>query len=420
MTNPNSSALARACRLAGKTALISAGGLAGAQLTVVGALATIDGIKQRGRRKRDAPRPGTFHAQVKDSRLSVYTSGDTLFDDMIEAIDGAQSSIQLETYIWKGDEMGQRFIDALNRAGARGVRVHVIYDGFANLVVKPSFFGQFSDAVDVWRMPVVRRGFWKGVIRHTGLDHSKVLVVDDAVAFVGGYNIGSMYARQWRDTHVRAIGPAVWGLRNSISRKWNTAHAPEDHIPWIPADDWNQEVHAASNIPLQLVYPIRGLYLTAIERARDHIYVNTPYFVPDQQILSALLDASRRGVDVRVMLPKDSNHIVADWVSRGFYKEMLDAGVTILLYRASMIHAKTATIDGQWSTVGTANIDRLSLSFNYETNVEIVDAAFAAEVEKVFAADSEHCEVLTPAAWNDRPMMARAAEAILAPLRPFM
>ena len=420
MTNPHSSALTRVGRLAGKTALIGAGGLVGAQLTVVGALATIDGLKRRGRKKRDAQRPGTFHSEVEDSQISVYTSGDTLYDDMIEAIDGARDAIQLETYIWKSDEAGQRFLDALNRAAERGVRVHVIYDGFANLVVKPSFFRQFSDRINVWRMPVVRRGFWKGVIRHTGLDHSKILVVDDHAAFVGGYNIGSLYARQWRDTHVRVLGPAAWGLRNSIARKWNTAHETKDQIQWVPADGWKPEVRVASNIPLQLVYPIRGVYLVAIERAVHHIYVNTPYFVPDQQILNALLDAARRGVDVRVILPKESNHIVADWVSRGFYNEMLDAGITILLYRPSMIHAKTTTIDGQWSTVGTANIDRLSLSFNYETNVEIINSAFAAEMEKVFAADAEHCDVLTTSAWSDRPPMARVAEAILAPLRPFL
>jgi len=404
----------------GRTALFCAGGLLGAQLAVVGTLATIDAVKERGRKQRDAPRPGTFEAEVEGSRLSVYTSGDTLYDDMIEAIDGAQSSIQLETFIWKGDEMGQRFLDALNAAAERGVRVYVIYDGFANLVVKRSFFRQFSDRVDVWRVPVVRWGFWRGPIRHTGVDHSKILVVDDAVAFVGGYNIGSLYARQWRDTHLRVAGPAMWGLRNSIVQKWNVKRAPEEQIPWIPPHSWDPEVRVASNIPLQLVYPIRERYLTAIEQAQHHIYVNTPYFVPDQQILAALLEASRRGVDVRVILPKESNHVVADWVSRGFYGEMLDAGITILLYRASMIHAKTATIDGQWSTVGTANIDRLSLSFNYETNVEIIDADFAAEIEKVFTADSEHCDVLASSDWRDRHPMARVAEAILSPLRAFL
>ena len=162
------------------------------------------------------------------------------------------------------------------------------------------------------------------------------------------------------------------------------------------------------------------MYLNAIERAQSHIWINTPYFIPDQQVIGALLNAARRGVDVRVMVPKDSNHILADWVSRGFYGELLEAGVTILLYSASMIHAKTATVDGVWSTVGTANLDRLSLSFNYETNVEIIDHGFASQMEKIFRSDMEHCETLTSPEWRERHPMARIAETVLVPLRLFL
>lgn len=391
----------------------------GAQVAVVAALVALDGWKNRGRKVREAPRPGTFAAQVGQSNLTIYTSGETLYEDMIAAIDGAERAVYLETYLWKNDEVGQRFLDALNAAAERGLDVVVIYDGFGNLVVPRKFY-RFSDKVRVWRMPALRRPYWQGLLRHTGVNHSKILVADDHIAFVGGYNIGSLYARQWRDTHIREVGPAVWGLRNSIANTWNENRAPEDQIPWIPPHSWNPEVRVAANLPLQLVYPVRHLYLKGIERAHHHIYITTPYFIPDQQILQALIAASRRGVDVRVMVPKDSNHITADWVSRGFYGQLLDAGITILLYAASMIHAKTATIDGEWSTVGTANIDRLSLSLNYETNVEIFDPDFAAEMEKVFEADSEHCEVLTSPQWRDRHPMARVAEVVLIPLRPLL
>lgn len=411
---------ARGRRILVRTAAVGAGALFGAQALVIGTLATADWLKERDRKVRDAPRPGSFHTRVEETAFRIYTSGDTLYDDMIEAIDSARSSIQLETFIWKSDEVGQRFLDAVNLAAARGVTVHVIYDGFGNLVVPGSFYRQFSSQVNLWRVPVLHRKFWKGPIRRTGINHSKIMVVDDEVAFVGGYNIGSLYARQWRDTHLRAKGPAVWGLRNSIALTWNEGRNGGDHIPWIPPRSWDPEMRVAANLPAQLVYPIRGMYLEAIEAAQDHVYITTPYFIPDQQILTALVRAAHRGVDVRVMLPKDSNHFVADWVSRGFYGKMLDAGITILLYSAAMIHAKTATVDGQWSTVGTANIDRLSLSFNYETNVEIIDPDFAAEIEKIFAADSEDCEELTSPHWRDRHPMARVAEAVLAPLGPLL
>ncbi|MBD2763850.1 phosphatidylserine/phosphatidylglycerophosphate/cardiolipin synthase family protein [Kocuria sp. cx-455] len=402
-----------------KTGVVAAGSVAAAQATVIASLAGLDWWKHRNRKVRDAPRPGTFTAQVEDSELKIYTSGATVYEDMLDAIDGAQTSIHMETFIWKNDDVGQRFLDALNAAAERGVAVFVIYDGFANLVIPNSFY-RFSDKVNVFRMPAVRRKWWRGPLRYTGVNHSKILVVDDTTGFVGGYNIGSMYASQWRDTHVREVGPAVWGLRNSIAKVWNEDRHPREQIEWVSPQNWDPEVRVAANLPVQLVYPIRYLYLSAIERAKDHIWITTPYFIPDQQILDGLVRASKRGVDVRVMVPKDSNHILADWVSRGFYGQLLDAEITILLYAAAMIHAKTATIDGEWSTVGTANIDRLSLSFNYETNVEIIDPDFAAEMEKVFEADSEHCETLSSPRWRDRHRMARFAETVLIPLRPIL
>ncbi|GAA1490446.1 phospholipase D-like domain-containing protein [Brachybacterium sacelli] len=420
MTKPRSALLADGRRILVRSAATAAGALVGAQALVIATLVVVDGVKERGRKVRGAPRPGTFHAQVEQSQLSIYTSGATLYDDMIEAIDSARTSIQMETFIWKGDEVGQRFMDALNGAAERGVEVHVIYDGFANLVVRRSFYRQFSERIHVWRMPLVRRKFWKGIIRLSGLNHSKIMVVDHHIGFVGGYNIGAPYALRWRDTHLREIGPAVWELRNAIAQVWNEGREADDQIAWVPPRSGDPEVRVAANLPVQLVYPIRGTYLAAIERARSHIFITTPYFVPDQQILAALVKAAQRGVDVRVMLPEESNHIVADWVSRGFYGQMLDAGITILLYRAAMIHAKTATIDGRWSTVGTANIDRLSLSFNYETNVEIIDPGFAAQIEKIYKADSEHCEMLTSPDWRDRHPMARLAEVILSPLRSLL
>lgn len=343
-----------------------------------------------------------------------------MYDDSIAAIDSAQRTVYLKAYIWKNDEVGQRFMDAVNRAAERGVAVFVLYDGFANLVVPRSFYRQFSPRVRVYRMPALVRPYWKGPLRQTGVNHSKILVVDDNVGFVGGYNIGSLYADQWRDTHVRVIGPQVWGLQHAMARTWNEVHPLELQIPWIPPRSWESTVEVVANLPVQLVYPIRQMYLNAIDRAQSRIWLTTPYFIPDQQILGALISASRRGVDVRIMLPKESNHIVGDWVSAGFFGQLLRSGVTLLLFRSSMLHAKTATIDGVWSTVGTANIDRLSLSFSYETNLEVIDRRFADQMETMFNKDSEHCEILASPEWSRRHPLARALEVALIPLRPIL
>ncbi|GAA4480896.1 phospholipase D-like domain-containing protein [Enteractinococcus fodinae] len=403
-----------------KVAGITAAAAAAVPVLAAAGLAGADWFMYNDREKRQAPDPGTFHTTLDESELTIYTSGEQLYEDMLDAIHGAEHSILMETYIWKADEIGQRFIDALNQAAERGVQVYVLFDGFANLVVPRSFYRQFSDRVRVIRLPVIGLRFWKGPIRHTGLNHSKILAVDNEIGFVGGYNIGSHYAKYWRDTHLREIGPGVWDMQHSVAQLWNEMTKPPNQIPWEPPRTWQPEVEVNANLPVQLVYPIRQMYLHAIDRASEHIWVTTPYFIPDQQIVEGLIAAADRGVDVRVMVPKNSNHIVADWASRGFYGQLLDAGITLLLYKSSMIHAKTATIDGEWSTVGTANIDRLSLSYNYETNVEIIDPRFAAELEKVFLADAEHCEVIDSAQWRERHPMARVVEHALKPLRPLL
>ena len=128
------------------------------------------------------------------------------------------------------------------------------------------------------------------------------------------------------------------------------------------------------NVPRLMVFPIRGMYLEAIDRASRNIWMTCAYFIPDQDFVDAMRRAAERGVDVRLLVPLKSNHVVADWISRGYFAQLLDAGVRIMRFRDAMVHAKTCTIDGSWSTVGTANVDRLSLSGNYEINVEVIDS----------------------------------------------
>ncbi len=392
-----------------------------AQAVVIAGVIAVDVYERSRRTRRPAfPQPGTFHTTIADTGTTVYTYGEDLFEAMIAAIDGAKEQVLLETYIWKGDEVGARFRDAVNRAADRGVDVFVIYDGFANLVVNP-FFYDFHPNVNAYRFPVIRPSIVFTNIRGTGLDHRKVLVVDGEVGFVGGYNLGTLYATKWRDTHLEIRGPSVWELREAFVSFWNLRAIPRrPELPDLSATYWEPRIRAVNNVPALLVYPIRGVYLDAINRAHKHIFITTAYFIPDRQILDALLRASRRGVDVRVILPEDSNHVVSDWLSRGFYSSLISAGVRILLYQNSMIHAKTATVDGEWSTVGTANIDRLSLTGNYEINLEIFDRDLAATMEEIFAVDSSNSRELTREEWESRHLVARASEIILAPLRPFL
>ena len=392
--------------------------------TIVGAVASLMGFDKARRifrGQKAAPlKPTSWESTVlgDGSTATVYTHGGTLFTDMLAAIDGAERRVLLESYIIKGDTTGQQFRTALNRAAARGVEVAVIYDGFANLVVKASFF-RFHPHVRVLRFPVLSGlAFWNP--RRLGRDHRKILVVDNEVGFVGGYNIGTLYATQWRDTHLRIEGPAVWDLDNAFVDFWNQQRTDQPALTQDHATSWEPQVRAHRNVPRQLMYPIRGMYLEAIDRAHTSIDITAAYFIPDHDILKGLVLAAQRGVRVRILLPLVSNHVVTDWLSRGFYGEMLRAGIQIHRYREHMVHAKTATIDGRWSTIGTANIDRLSLQGNYEINLEILDADLAAQMHEVFTADLSKADRLDLHEWERRRVISRVYEWILKPLRPLL
>ena len=181
----------------------------------------VDSYRRRGKRRSVSfPTAPPSTVPVGDGEVTTYTFGADLYDAMLEAIDGAQRQVLLETYIWKADEVGLRFKSALEAASERGVEVFVIYDAFANLVVSPRF-KHFTPGIKVLRYPVYGAGWRPFDLRRYGRDHRKILVVDDTVGFVGGYNLGAAYATEWRDTHVRISGPGVWDLKRAFADFWN-------------------------------------------------------------------------------------------------------------------------------------------------------------------------------------------------------
>lgn len=410
--------MAQSVRAALKRAVIA---LFVTQLGIIVALVGIDNWRKRIKQHRTTfPRTPPASMPVGGSDATTFTYGEDLFADMLQCIRGARSRILMESYIWKGDVLGREFKQALIEAAERGVEVYVIFDGFANLVV-PRSFKRFPPSIHVLEYPLFRPGLLMLNIRKSGRDHRKILVVDGETAYVGGYNIGSTYATDWRDTHIKVHGPSAWDFENAFVDFWNSQRV--NGLPLLAdegARTWEPRIRTHRNMPGLLVFPIRGMYLEAIDRAREHIYITQAYFIPDREILQSLLSAARRGVDVRVLVPEASNHVVADWLSRGFYSTLLRGGITIWLYEDAMVHAKTATIDGKWTTIGTANIDRLSLTGNYEINVEVFDEDLAAQLEKVFANDSTNARQLTAGEWDRRTLAAKFSELVLAPLRPLL
>jgi cardiolipin synthase A/B len=286
-------------------------------------------------------------------------------------------------------------------------------------------FKRFGPRLKVLEYPIYNAGWRFFDLRRYGRDHRKILVVDDQIGFVGGYNVGQAYATEWRDTHVRITGPGVWDLKRAFADFWNLnrrrrLRASERPLLLETASTWEPTIRFQRNVPRLWMFPIRTMYIEAFPRASKNVWLTTAYFLPDPDFAEALTDAARRGVDVRLLIPAKSNHVVADWISRGYFSQLLEAGVKLLRYRDAMVHAKTATIDGTWSTVGTANIDRLSLTGNYEINVEIIDPALAGSREGIFRVDESNCLELTRGEWEARDIYRRFTEFVLNPLRPLL
>ncbi|WP_091527079.1 phospholipase D-like domain-containing protein [Microlunatus soli] len=394
--------------------------VAAVQGVTLAALAVVDYRRKKVRRPAVFPRVPPRSVTAGGSEVTVYTYGEDLFADMLGAIRQATRQIFFETFIWKADPVGLEFKQALLDAAERGVRVYIVYDEFANLVVPRTFF-HFPKHPNLKIKPHRLFSMGLSVARQAGRDHRKLLVVDDDVAFVGGYNIGSTYATNWRDTHARLTGDIVWDMQNAFIDYWNLF--PRRRLPQLPDTGglvWQPNIRLYRNVPKNLVFPIRGMYLEAIDRASHHIYLTHAYLIPDDDMVRALLQAAERGVDVRIIVPAESNHIVADWLSRGFYSQLLRGGVRLFLYQGAMVHAKTACIDGQWSTIGTANIDRLSLQGNYEINIEVFSAPVAAQLEEIFAMDSSNSRELTLDEWHSRPAMVKFSESVLTPFRTLL
>ncbi|MCL6439089.1 MAG: phosphatidylserine/phosphatidylglycerophosphate/cardiolipin synthase family protein [Rubrobacteraceae bacterium] len=397
--------------------------LAGVQAATLATLTVMSELRKR----REGPHEGfpweeqpEVEVESGGSRLKLFPYGVRLYEEMLSEIASAEDHVFLETFIWKGDELGRRFVEALARKAREGVDVYVIFDGFANLVV-PAQFKRFPKEIKTLHFRPFDHPASLVDPRNVFRDHRKILCVDGRVGFVGGYNIGGLYARSWRDTHLRVRGEEVYELENAFIDFWN-AHRTGDLPPIKPGRErsWRPEILLRRNDPYLRIFPIRAMYLEAIDRANHHIYLTHAYFVPDRAFKAGLIEAASRGVDVQILLPEHSNHVTADWLARRHFYELLAAGVRIFRYKDLMIHTKTATIDGVWSTVGTANIDRFSMLGNYEINLEIYSRRFAAQMERMFELDKTNAEELTLEMWERRPLPAKAVERTLASLSPLV
>ena len=387
------------------------------QMVTLGALAIVARFRRFRRPSMGFPRTRFDPVSVEGNEVQLYCYGGYLFRDMLQAIDGARESIMLETYIWKSDGLGRAFKRRLIAKAREGVQVYIIFDSVANLAV-PRRFKSFPSCVHVLDYGRLLRPWALIDPRNLARDHRKLLVIDGKEAFLGGYNIGDDYALNWRDTHVRVAGVEAARLGQVFIDFWNRQSSEDRRIDWTLRRGMQPRLVHRTNDARRLLFPIRDMYVDAIDRSERRVWITNAYFIPDSAMRAALCSAARRGVDVEVLIPWASNHVTADWLGRGFYRELLASGIRIFRYKQAMNHAKTMTVDGFWSTVGTANLDRLSQVGNYEVNLEVLDARFAQQMEQLFEVDKTNTTELTPEWWNARPWYAKIGEQLIAPLRP--
>jgi cardiolipin synthase len=366
---------------------------------------------------------------IAGNKVTLLFDGPATMKEMIAAARAATSSINLETYIFDRDKIGLEFADLLIEKQRQGVTVNIMVDAVGTLTVPTAFFERMRAAgihLVVFNPvnPAARKGKWELNNR----DHRKLMVVDGKVAFTGGINISSTYANSsffrsrrprsdekdvgWRDTHIKVEGPAVAAMQWSFVYNWVRQDAGD-----LPEQDYFPMLYAAGDKLVRVLaadpdagFEIYKSLLLAINGAKKSVHITAAYFVPDQQTVDALAAAARRGVDVRLVLPGVSDHGLVFHAGRNFYEPLLAAGAKIFQLQGAVLHAKTAVIDGAWSTIGSTNIDRRSFLHNYELNVVVVDPGFGADMESAFNEDLRDSKQITLDAWRHRPWSDRIKE----------
>jgi cardiolipin synthase len=366
---------------------------------------------------------------VIGNRVTLLQDGPETYRAMLAAIAAARDHVNLESYIFEDGDVGQRFADLLLERQARGVQVNIIYDSVGAFETDPAFFERFRQAgMQVLEFnpvnPLAGQKAWSPNNR----DHRKLLVVDGKTAFLGGVNISSVYASGsgmrkrderegpvdgWRDTDVQIDGPVVADYQRLFMATWakqgGAALAPKDYFPPL-APRGSDIVRAIGSTPDDEYSLIYLTLIAAIANAEKQVHITNAYFVPDPQLVEALLDAAARGVDVRMVLPSLSDSAMAFHAGRSHFSKLLEGGVRIYERRGPLLHAKSATVDGVWSCVGSSNLDWRSALDNDEVNAVVVGRDFAGRMQAAFALDLAASEEIDLWSWQRRAFAMRVKE----------
>ncbi len=366
---------------------------------------------------------------VAGNRAVLLEDGPATYRAMLAAISAAKDHINLETYIIEDDETGRQFADLLLARQAAGVQVHLIYDSVGCIRTPREFFERLKEGgVQVLEFnpvnPLTAKKGWQVNNR----DHRKLLLVDGRTAFIGGINISNVYSSGssptrstpsspksggWRDTQIQIDGPVVAEFQKLFLATWEKQHGPplagKNYFPALSprGNELVRSIGSSYDDPHSLIYLT---LISAITNAEKSVHLTNAYFVPDPQILQALLDAARRGVDVTLILPALSDSNLVFHAGRSYYTELLAAGVKIYERGGGVLHSKTVVIDGVWSCIGSTNLDWRSFLHNDEVNAVILGPEFAQQMQAMFERDLAASTAITAEAWARRPLRFKLKE----------
>jgi cardiolipin synthase len=353
------------------------------------------------------------------NKLEVYTDGNEKFEALFEAIRGAKHHIHLEYYILRNDALGRRLLLALEEKARAGVQVRLLYDDLGNKIPRIKYRALTAVGGRV-------SGFYRALIPSIGFrlnyrNHRKIAVIDGTTGFIGGFNIGNEYLGlgplgAWRDTAVRIQGAAVRALQLRFVLDWNYATKEgltlgETYFS-APTKSGSASVQIVSGGPDMTWNPPREQYVKMVHSAQRTCYLQTPYFIPDVSVMTALRIAALSGVDVRIMIPSKADQPFVHWASLSNVGELLDAGVRVFGYDAGFLHAKTVTIDDCVTSIGSANWDLRSFEWNFESNAVIYDREFGAKCRQIFEDDMTRSTEITKEIYAARPRSTRIKESV--------
>ena len=354
------------------------------------------------------------------NRIDILNNGDEFYPRMLEDVLLAERSITMEAYIYWAGDVGRRFADALAAKAREGLAVKLLLDAVGSSTISDEILDMLATAgcQIAWYHPI----HWYTIRRVNKRTHRKSLIIDGRVGYTGGAGIADHWLgcaedpQHWRDVMIRIEGPAVTTLQSGFSQNWlettNELVTGHDFYP-APEEPGTLPVQSILSSPETGSSSVRLLYYFSIVCARRSILIANPYFVPDEAAVETLIDARKRGVEVKILVAgKYNDNFLAYYNSTATWGELLEAGVEIYSYNRTMLHHKIMVVDAVWSTIGTTNFDNRSFALNEENNVCVYDKAFADELTRDFDADLEHSDRVDLAVWRNRGLRVRAFEFV--------